>query len=484
LKYHGLAVKTDPRSEIVELIDDGAVAFVGAPNQPVAGAGTRRWIAPLAASLLLAAIAYGVVSSASKRATPPAPPVTTAAPPAASLPFLAADPPPSFGVHYAGLQKADYTAFLGYTYGLWATPGASATSGSWFSVTTYSGASTLSASNAYRVRTDRSTIAISHVRADQSVTKLVDDGVGISITSFGWSDDDLVRLAQSVRADGRTIEFADTWFLADHQLVTGVQPTPAAQGITAEQISYTSTDDPATNLVITVGKRLNDALGGSDRARATALRFMLADPTTFDVGGLHGVAGTVVGRDASMATWIDDANVVTVSAPMPVAQLVSIARTVHRVSADEWNEMKLTGLRFNSPRAAIVRPELPSIASGVDGSTQPWTIGVTMSFTGSQQVNWWWAGSGFSSVAQDSAAINTVVDDRRTYVLADLPRSVGVTARLEVTLGNAEPVAFPFVDAGPQMDRTFAAYTFSEATPYTAQIVADDGSVLASWPSA
>jgi len=488
-------VKTDPRSEIVELIDDGTDAFATAPVQAAGARGGRHWIAPAAVAALAVGIAYGIVSSASTSTAPPPAPsstlgatttiVATSAPAeAAPVPFLAVDPSPQFSVHYAGLQKVDDAAFAGYTYQLWASRGASAASGSWFSVTTYVGASTLSASNAYRLRTDRSIVAISHVRNEQSVTKFVTNGIGVSITSFGWSDDDLVRLADAVRATGQTIGFADTWFLADHKLVTDVQPVPAVQGLTAEQVSYTSADDPASTVVITVGKRLPDARGGSAFARDTALRFMLESRTLFAVAGFPAVAGPVVGRSDSMATWIDGDNLVTVSSPMPVDRLIDIARTVHRVPAAEWEQMKLTALRFNSPRAAIVRSDLPSIATGTDDASQPWTIGVTMSFTGSRQVNWWWAGSGLASTAKESAEINTVVDDQRTYVLADLPRAVAAGARLEVTRDGADTVQVPFVDAGPQMDRTFAAYAFSEAAPYTAQIIGDDGKVLASWPSA
>jgi hypothetical protein len=40
----------------------------------------------------------------------------------------------------------------------------------------------------------------------------------------------------------------------------------------------------------------------------------------------------------------------------------------------------------------------------------------------------------------------------------------------------------PFTDALPALDRTFAVYAFSEPSQYTAQIVAADGAVLATWP--
>lgn len=489
-------MKTDPRAEIVELIDDGGVDAFGddARRRVAADVEGRPWVGALTGAVLVAVVGYGVVTSASSNDGPGAASIATSStaliasrpgPSTAEIgvPFLAADPPQAFSVHYANLQKVDRSAFQGYTYELWATKDAAAGTGSWFSITTYRGASSLRTPNAYRVRTDRATIAISHVRSGHSVAQLVTGGVAVSIASFGWSDDDLVRLAGSVRADGRTIGFADSWFTADHALVTGVQPWPAAQGFPAEQVSYTSADDPGSNIVITVGQRLDGSAGGSNDDRDVALRFLLEGPTTFDVNGAPAIAGTIVGRNDSMATWLDHDNVITVSAPMPVPELIEIARTVHRVSSTDWEAMKLTALRFNSPRAAIVRSQASSIASGTDDNSVPWKIGVTMSYSGSRHVNWWWEGSGFGSAATDGAEINTVVDDDRTYVLADLPRSITTAAKLEITRAGLEPVVVPFVDAGARMDRTFAAYAFSDATRYTAQVVGDDGTVLAAWPS-
>ena len=67
-------------------------------------------------------------------------------------------------------------------------------------------------------------------------------------------------------------------------------------------------------------------------------------------------------------------------------------------------------------------------------------------------------------------------------MLANLPRAVAPTAQLQVTRPGVDPVVVPFIDADPELNRTFAAYAFSEATQYSAQIIGADGTVLASWP--
>jgi hypothetical protein len=99
-----------------------------------------------------------------------------------------------------------------------------------------------------------------------------------------------------------------------------------------------------------------------------------------------------------------------------------------------------------------------------------------------QQLNWRWNGNGFVSVADNTARINTVVDNQRTYVLADLPRAIATTAQLLITRSGSDPVVVSFNDSGPDIDRTFAAYVFSEPGPYSAHIVGPDGTALATWP--
>ncbi len=483
--------------DIIEVIDDDVDAFGDhAPNDASPDDGGRRWAGPGLAVALVAVIGYGLASSASSSDQPKHASIETTstvstAPPAlqttraATVPFFAADPPATFAVHYANVQAFDHAPTQTSAYELWATKGASANSGSWFSVTTTPGASTLSAPNAYRIQTARETIAISHVTGGQAITRFTVDGLGVSITSFGWSDDDLVRLAGSLHPNGEAVEFTDSWFAPDHRIVSTVEPWLAVQAIATEQISYISADDPTMAISITVGRRMRSFDRGAAGDRYFALRFLLEDSTRFDVNGLPAVAGTIVGRHDAMATWIDGDNVITVTSPMPVDDVIDLARTLHQVSSTEWEGMRLQALRVNSPRSAIVPSQVPSISSGTDAKSLPWTIGVTMSYSGRQrQVNWRWEGSGFGSVAGDNPQISTVVDTERTYVLADLPRSIAAAhAHLQVTRAGFDPVVVPFTDAGPSMDRTFAAYAFSEATPYTAEIVGNDGAILAAWPA-
>lgn|GEM_PF-1877613 len=488
--------KTELRSEIIEVIDDDFDVFaLGAPGHKVEDPGGRRYAGAVASVVFVALIVYGVATSATSNDAPIAAPITpttvAAAPrvptttnPAVTVPYYGASPPRQFTVQYANVQQLDHAPYLGYAYQLWATDGASAASGSWFSVATYRGVSRTNVANAYRVQTDKSSIAISHAPGGQAIAQFnVEGGFSVSITSFGWSDDDLVRLAGSVQTDGRSVSFTDSWFSSDHMMLTSVQPWLAVQSVPGEQISYASSDDPTVRVVITIGKRLQGFEGGATSERDIALRFLLDHITPFDVDGRSAVAGAIVGqRNDAMATWIDDDNVITVTAAMPLPELIDIARTVRQVSPSDWEAMKVRSLWNADAGSQIVPVQESSVASGVDASSQPWSVEVAVSDLGTQeQINWRWKENGFVSLGNGIARINTVVDNERTYVLADLPRAIASSAQLQISRSGSDPVAVPFSDSGAVVDRTFAAYAFSEPVPYSARIVGADGAVLATW---
>ena len=68
-------------------------------------------------------------------------------------------------------------------------------------------------------------------------------------------------------------------------------------------------------------------------------------------------------------------------------------------------------------------------------------------------------------------------------MVADLPRAVSTTAESPHQPRRPRPGDRAIQGLDPTLDRTFAAYAFSELGMYTAQIVGADGTVLASWPS-
>ncbi len=493
-------MKTEGRPEsveIIQLIDDESDAFADRRRTATSNdTGGPRWVGPVAAAALVGLIGFGVVTSASTDATPKTAAVTTTTitatattrpttvstlVPAVADAYYAADPPREFAVQYANVQPLDHAPFQGYSYELWATPDAAASSGRWFSVVTYRGPSTLTAPDSYLLVAGPLSLAISHTSSGHTITQFSEDGrIGVTITSFGWTDDDLVRLATSIQADEHSVGFTDSWFQPELGLVSTVQPWLAVQSVPAEQISYMASGDPSDNIVITVAQRIQPYEGGSLDQRQTALRFLLDPNTPFTVDGEQAVAGTVVGEDGrALATWISGDHVITVSAVMPIPQLINVAQTVHQVSAREWDGMRFQAQHNQVNTTRYEHSAAHTLATGPDSSSN---VSVATAVVGGQrQISWAWGGNGLATAPTDAAQIHTMVDTNSTYVLADLPRNVSPSGFLNV-VQNGHQFVMPFVAFDPSIDRTFAAFTLPLPGPFTVQILGADGEIKAVWP--
>ena len=503
VKASGLQGEALP--EMIEILEDDTDPFGDrAANTTIHDTSGPRWVGPVAAAALIAVFAYGVVTSASStgipkvapvtstplvpKTTQPPAPTTTVAPPV--VPYYAADPPREFTVQSAEFVDPERNVFRTTgNYQLWATPDATGTSGSWFSIySVLQGDDALFAVDAYRLQPGDSPMAISRTSTGQSVVQFfVNRSVSITLTAFGWSDPDLVRLAESVIADDGDVSLADPSLIDGYQMISSVQPWLAVLGTPAENIFYSSSTNPDSGIGVFVALRPPPNAGGATLDRQIALRFLLDRATQFDVDGHVAVAGVTTDQvHVSLASWIAGDHIVTVSAAMSVPELISVARTVHEVSFEDWNGMRFQAARFSSDNnfGDYQETDPVPVSFGTDAAGQPWSIQVSMAtYPKHREVNWHWDNNGFGDRIDGTAQIHTMVDNQRTYVVADLPRAVSATAHLQVTLDGDDPVTVPFNDTDPNFDRTFAAYAFSEATPYTAQIVGEDGAVLATWPS-
>jgi hypothetical protein len=499
----------DALPEIIEILDDDTDAFGDrAPSHTMSDTGGPGWIGPVAALALVALVGYGVATSASSGGLPKAAPAsttivvtpttvpaaTTTVPAAVALqppvPYYAADPPRPYKVKFAEITQDARSSRLDYQ--LWATPGATGSSGSWFSIVNLSGQSTLYAQNAYRLHTDQGTFAVAHSLSGQTSVQFSNDrSSSLVFTAFGWTDEDLLHLAQSVDIDRGEPTFTDSSLIAGYQLISTIEPWLVVEGLPVEQVYYASTDDPYNGVGINVSPLEPIRDGGPAIDRQTALTFLLDHGTSFMVDGHAAVAGNWVDQSGySLAAWTAGDHMVTVIGKVQVPQLIDIARTVHEVSSAEWQGMRFQVTKNLSEDTAqntiINEPEPVTVSFGTDGDGAAWTIGVSMLGTGNtRQVNWTWGLNGANDVTtpDEAAQINTYVSNDRTFVLADLPRAIAATAQLQVNRAGLEPLLVPFNDIDPTLDRTFAAYAFSETGPYTAQIVGPDGAVLTSWPS-
>ena len=120
------------------------------------------------------------------------------------------------------------------------------------------------------------------------------------------------------------------------------------------------------------------------------------------------------------------------------------------------NALKLQASRTTNKILVNADQKAPvPVATGTDSASEPSTIDVAVqTFSNQQQADqqqivWHWDTYEFVWSPSDVAVINTVVDDRRTYVMAELPRTVAPTAQLQITLDGLDPVVVPFNDADP-----------------------------------
>jgi hypothetical protein len=496
-------MKTEESLEIIEIIDDGIDPFGDrGASAMIYDSGGPRWVGPVAAVALVAFIAYGVATSATSgvptvapapstnvpTATTPRPAPTTTIPPPL-VPYYAADPPRPFSVQSAELQDVQ-RMFPRGDYQLWATPTATATSGSWFSIQSLRrGPQSISTTNAYRLESGEQSLAISHTSGGQTVTEAsINEAMSVTITSFGWSDEDIVRLAQSItvsdRTEGNEVTISDPALTSGYRMMSSVRPWLALLGTPVEQVYYAAGSDASSFISINVAPRPPSGEGGSTLDRQIALRFFLHHSTPFDVDGHVATAGRPIGdQDRSMATWIAGDHIVTVSAQLPVPELISIARTVHQVSSGEWDGMQFQAASNRPFDGDYSTTEPVPVSFGTDADGNSWTITAAVAtFPSGSEVDWHWGSNGYGLLSDDAPRISTIATGERSYVLAELPRAIAPTAQLQVVREGLDPVIVPFVDTDATLDRTLAAFAFSEPGPYSAQIIGADGSVLATWP--
>ncbi len=493
-------MKTEDTPEIVEIIDDDADPFGDrAVIHTVSDNGGSRWIGPAAATALVALIGYGVATSASTNGAPKAqPPTTTTATtttasstkavptpttlPPSAVPYYAAEPPPEYELQFA-VNPVEFGSDSSGAYELWATPGASATSGSWFSVETFPGDGVLNTPDSYRSVLGGVPVTTTRSVAGQTITQFVNGRVLVMITSFGEAAEQLARLVVSVTTSaGNVIGFNDGWFTSDHQLVSRVKPAAVVRGQMDEQVFYARGALPTDYFGLFVGRPLPGSFDGPLPDRQTALRFTLTQTIPFEVDGHSAVAGTMTGEGGlALATWTDGDNIVSVQAAVPVATLITLARTVRRIGPNEWkNLLQQQSPGFSEDALGSTHP----VSFGTDANGTAWTISA-LRFTGGtvNLVQWDWADGSWQTFTTDSAQLNSLVTSSQTFVFASVPRTLASSATLNIVRDGLDPVAVPFVDVDPNSNWLLAAYAFSEAAPFTAQIIGPDGAELASWPT-
>ncbi len=489
--------------EIIEIIDDDLDVYrggVGPTTHEAISDGGRRWAGPVAAFVLIAIIGYGAITSSNSSGASKGTPVPTSTPvtttassttetvPAVNLvspQFYVANPTPTgFTMHFAetlgmGGNTADFTDTN--TAQLWASDGATATSGTWFVVSR--GTHQATGRNSYRTLAGDVIVVVEHDPASgQSRLSFTKDGESFEITAFGWADRQLLRLVKSVWLANSKIQFQDPFFLSDHKLILDADPPSALYGLPVAWVGYTTALPAALaaqSFTITVA-------GYPTANRDIAIRFALTDVSPITVGSLAGI----VGRSAAdprqvIVQWRDGDRLISVRGNLPLVPLVAIAQTVHAAPDDAVQEVASSAQSI--PPA--IDAQQYTVGSGWLGG--PWIVQVsTTSPTAPPEWFVWWIGQPGAtstpsearlSITDPGPSIETLVEHGRTYVLAKVPRSM-TGATLQVNRNGQPPVQLAVRDVDAGLSDEFAAYAFAEPVPFTAQIVDAGGTTVANWP--
>jgi len=235
-------MKADPAPdpvEMIEMIDDNGDPFSDRRATPpsTATTGGSRWIGPAAAAVLLAVVGYGVVSSTiqSHKSSSPTPPQLV------KPQFYVASPPAEFHMYLAEQRGDGDTHAADFAdpgaAQLWATDGASATSGSWFVVSL--GHRHATGANSYRTIVDDIEVTIEHdPPSGQARLSFTKNGQAFEITALGWLDRQLVRLVRSIDVNNSGLEFSDDFFVTDHKRVMFADPAAALFGVPVARVGY------------------------------------------------------------------------------------------------------------------------------------------------------------------------------------------------------------------------------------------------------
>lgn len=474
-------MKTDLAPEIVEVIDDTGLFGDDIATHSVDDAGLRsRWIGPTAAAALFALVGYGVATSAaeSKITASPAPKVIDAV-------YYVADPPSAFTMYLAESRSDTGGGAAGLTEPgvaeLWATPDATATTGSWFVAS--SGAPPTTGHNSYRTTVDGIEVIIEHdPESGQARLSFTKNGIEMGITAFGWLDRQLIRLVRSVNFDNAVIGFSDSFFTPDHRRVLLTDPASAMFGAPATRVGYTTglPTELADSFTITVAADTVD--------RPQAAKFAMTNISSFAVGGEPAIIGrSAADPTVSIAQWHDGERLITMRGDLDARQLEAIAETVHQ-SSDSTVNFQLRASKARVVGSLQVQPQ--TVVSGMLSDGRGWTIQVSLRNPADPDSGYlWWIGQHLGALSEtrpslpgDRPAIDTFVEHGRTYVLASVPRSM-TGAKLHVDPTGLPSIVTPLRDVDSMFPAEFAASVFLQPVPFAAQIVDANGVTVASWPA-
>jgi hypothetical protein len=482
--------------------------------------GRPRWVVPAGVAVLVGVVTVGIVSNASD--SPPNRATTITATPTIAAPTTSPDdndtsaapryivrlPYGYFPVRANVISPPtldDDLSATGVLSQLWASEGASQTSGRWISVNGFPGAGPRVWSPAsYRTLLTLAdgtvlSVAVSPT-STENPTMLVSYRLGanlVEIESFGYTLDELLdpiqAIAETTSADvPRGLDIDPTPFL-DLQLLYSDKVDWRNQLFGATRSEFAASAPPAYGdgngrIVVSVSE---------PAYRDPLLPFLIGSPTAFTVGRRAvGVAGTALRwwDGGSVAQWIDpDGWLVTIRSTLPVVELVEVAQSASPASDTEWRDRRRAAQSFTTlPTGWTALGKVADGSLSHDGGYWRLSLGRQQSDYFGERYGWRLNADGPDGATKNNAidagaigrpALTSTVFNELTVITATLPGDYPSGAWLQIDRFGLDPIVVPLTKPEPDFTITAAAAVLEDVTPFVARIVRADGTVWATWPA-
>ena len=214
------------------------------------------------------------------------------------VPYYAADPPRQYKVQFAEHCKSRTVYYAGDNgFQLWATPGATATSRSWFSIDSFLGSVRPSdAQNAYRLHSDQGMFAIAHTSSGQTSCPVLRRWVELDAAHGVRMERRRSRAARRIRQPRQSGQPRS----ATPSSIAGIpecsaRSSPGSSCRACRWNRSTTRRPPIRTMASASTSRPCNGESGGDPTldRPTALQFLLDHATPFTVDGHSAVAGVV-----------------------------------------------------------------------------------------------------------------------------------------------------------------------------------------------
>lgn len=330
----------------------------------------------------------------------------------------------------------------------------------------------------------------------------VDDEYVVSLNTRGITEQQLIAVAGSVVVEGGRAKLAADALPAPMEVLATQDGMYDASPMSmfnqygsSISVSYTEGGFTAMNTAATGTITLQHQIASGDDPLRVA-RFLFGDPVDTEVGALPAVSGTLDafgGFGSRAVTWVDQGDAITLfSTNTDDLDLMTAAAAVVEASADTWDELldEAEARQREMEEAFSNPPDAWFIGAGDLDDSTTWLVEGSFSETGAFNASvseFTGNGSSFgggggmpNGPATEIPSVQVQSSGGAATVIVALGPVEPAGAVLRVTLDDGTVTEVPLRTIRPDWPASAAAWGVDSNREGTAELVAPDGSVLAS----